>query len=395
MKKIFFLIFSFWISLNAFADGFKGSYVLNGVVDGLVNGEVELRYSTFKNDRFETHTDTTYLNNGKFKFQGVIDEPKKCRLFVGPINVSFYIDASKMSIKLISSSPDSVLLTGSKTQNDNIRINKRIREIDALRSQCVDTLNKLYKDSSLYKYDFWQSEYTKWNNKIGLLEVEYHRPMADFARSNSESFVSLMYLNYLMLKRWPNLIPSKEARAIFNGYSEDLRNSPSGKYGDKLISKKEGVEIGVAAPDFYFKDINGRSIKLSDLKGKLVLIDFWASWCGSCISGFPELKSLYHDFHEKGLELLAVSLDENKESWLSAIDKYGIKDWQHVNAKNVFDNENDLLDKKELEKYPLANIPISFLIDREGKIIGRWGFDIDEKPKSEIVKSIIDSQNFK
>jgi peroxiredoxin len=390
MKKIIVLLFSFWISLNAFADGFKGAYVLNGVVNGLVNGEVVLSYSTYKNDRFETHTDTTYLNGGKFKFQGVIDEPKKCKLFVGPISVSFYIDACNMSIKLFARSPESVLLTGSKTQNDNIRINKRIREIDALRSQCLTRINKLDRDSSLYKYDFRQSELKKWYNKMGLLAVEYHRPMADFARSNSESFVSLMYLNYLMLKPWPNLIPSKEARAIFNGYSEDLRNSPSGKYGDKLISKKECVEIGVAVPDFCVKDINGKSIKLSDLKGKLVFIDFWASWCGSCISEFPELKSLYHDFHEKGLELLAVSLDENKENWLSAIHKYGIEDWQHVNAKNVFDNESDLLDTKEIEKYPLTTIPISFLIDREGKIIGRWGFDIEEKPKSEFIKSIVD-----
>jgi len=127
------------------------------------------------------------------------------------------------------------------------------------------------------------------------------------------------------------------------------------------------------------EDENGKLKKLSDIKGKTVLLEFWASWCGPCRRENPNLVKTYENFSSKGFEIFAVSLDVDKDSWQKAIAKDGLN-WKHVNDLKGQSNEASLI-------YGVSGIPDNFLISANGEIIGRnlRGESLNQKLK-EILK---------
>ncbi len=119
---------------------------------------------------------------------------------------------------------------------------------------------------------------------------------------------------------------------------------------------------GNVAPDFAQAKADGSMLKLSDLKGKVVLIDFWASWCGPCRKENPNVVNLYKQYEKDGFTVLSVSLDKTKEPWLAAIEKDGLIWPNHVSDLKFWSNEAAQL-------YKVTGIPFTVLVDREGKII--------------------------
>lgn len=123
-------------------------------------------------------------------------------------------------------------------------------------------------------------------------------------------------------------------------------------------STKAPIKVGEYAPDFEMEDYNGNVISLKNLRGKLVLLDFWASWCGPCIAQIPDIKKLTEQFHSEDIEVIGVSLDRNPKDFKSAISQYQMT-WKHI-----LDHR-----KKISNLYSISAVPTILLIDREGKII--------------------------
>lgn len=132
---------------------------------------------------------------------------------------------------------------------------------------------------------------------------------------------------------------------------------------NQVLRTSASFVTGGEAPDFTMNTPEGKPMKLSDHKGKVLLVDFWASWCGPCRRENPNVVKAYNKYHEKGFDVLGVSLDKTKDRWLQAIEKDGLM-WHHVSDLKGWKNEAAAL-------YGVRSIPSTLLLDREGKIIAR------------------------
>lgn len=118
---------------------------------------------------------------------------------------------------------------------------------------------------------------------------------------------------------------------------------------------------GEQAPQVIIPNVQGKAVKLSDLKGKVVLVDFWASWCGPCRKAMPALRKIYEAHKAKGFEIYGISIDDHKKDWTKAIaaDK---TTWVHVNEPGGWEG-------KTAKAWNIEEIPTSFLLDKQGKVI--------------------------
>jgi thiol-disulfide isomerase/thioredoxin len=145
---------------------------------------------------------------------------------------------------------------------------------------------------------------------------------------------------------------------------------PPKKKAAKEVTVKTGLNIGDEAPEIEMLGINGESMKLSDLRGRVVLVDFWASWCGPCRHENPNIVEAYNKYNNakftnaKGFEVFSVSLDKNKEAWKSAVKKDKLTWDYHVSDLKFWDNAAAKL-------YKINSIPSNVLIDENGIIIGK------------------------
>ncbi len=150
-------------------------------------------------------------------------------------------------------------------------------------------------------------------------------------------------------------------------YAENIKSKfPKNKAVQAFVSRMEAVKtvsIGQLAPDFELPTPQGKMVKLSDFKGKYVLLDFWASWCGPCRQESPNLVKQYNSFKNKNFTILSVSLDDKKEAWLKAI-KDDKLDWTHISDLQRWNSKASNL-------YKVESIPASFILDPAGKIVAK------------------------
>ena len=199
--------------------------------------------------------------------------------------------------------------------------------------------------------------YYKVNNKLVTLKnngdrVDFVKKMID---ENPNSPTCIFFIN---------ILNTKDYFSYHEKLSEGLSKYSYNKHIKDYITKTENVKnllVGNEAPDIVLNDPDGKTIKLSSLRGQYVLIDFWASWCGPCRTENPNNVKLYNKYHDKGFEIYAVSLDKNKNSWLKAIKDDNLE-WIHVSDLKYWKSEG-------AKTYNVTGIPHTVLLDKEGKII--------------------------
>lgn len=159
-------------------------------------------------------------------------------------------------------------------------------------------------------------------------------------------------------KEAPNSTYTAEMRELYNNYANQAKAQEDAR------KAAEAIQIGKVAPELEFANPNGKKIKLSSLRGKVVLVDFWASWCGPCIREMPVVIAAYNKYKDQGFDVYSVSLDKTAEAWTGAITRLNMTWPSHVSDLKFWQSEAARI-------YGVNSIPATFLLDKNGVIVGR------------------------
>src|SRR5690606_5275106 len=185
--------------------------------------------------------------------------------------------------------------------------------------------------------------------------------VVQFSQENSDNLAGF----YGMLILY-TIDPTGHEEALIN-YAEDAKeqfpNNEAVQSFAAHMAEIKPLSIGQVAPDFGSLTPDGDEVKLSDLRGQYVLLDFWAAWCGPCRQENPNIVEQYHQFKDKGFTVLGVSLDRDRDAWLKAIEDDKLV-WTQISDLKMWDSEAGAL-------YNISAIPASFMIDPDGKIVGK------------------------
>lgn len=188
--------------------------------------------------------------------------------------------------------------------------------------------------------------------------AEVNQKLRAFVKVNPASLSSLAALQNLNIEDdfdlYKEVVDGLAGKASGLDFYESLRIQ---------VVQLRKLAVGSPAPDIALPQPNGEMLKLSDLKGQYVLIDFWASWCGPCRRENPNVKRVYEKYHDKGFEILGVSLDKNEKAWLGAIQQDGLT-WRHISDLKYWQSA-------VVPEYQVKGIPLTYLVDKDGVIIAK------------------------
>lgn len=342
----------------------EGSYTLKGKI-GTVDAPARV-YLGYKNAN-GSFLDSANIRNGQFEFKGTVEEPVQSTLVLSYTGVgawgqtsesmSVYLEPGTIHIK----SPDSLsnaIITGSKINADYKKLQDALTESNKEMYVISSSYSALPADKKADK-EFMKGFMKDYIQRQHVVIDLQNGVRARFIKENPNSLVSLD-----ALKAIDKFRPEYAVLApLFNSLSATVKNSGEGRTFANKLNKMKVMEVGSIALPFTQNDPDGKPISLSSFKGKYVLVDFWASWCGPCRLENPNVVKAYNKYHEKGLEILGVSLDKNKEAWLKAIKKDGLS-WSHVSDLKGWGNE-------AARMYNIRSVPQNMLLDGTGKIIAK------------------------
>lgn len=322
-------------------------FTFSGTVQGMDTGHIYLVATDVYEHKL---VDTATVHNGRFTFTGSLPHPLMAFLSAGvsakgtdgPNSVSFILDPGTTTAALSYGHFKNIQLTGAATQQ---------------------VLDSLAKEKAAKK-------------ATGATAADLAAIDLGYIQTHPDAFASV-----LLLRSQLQGFPLEQQLQYLHALSPEIQQSGFGRQLQASIDTQQRGVPGTKAIGFTTTDINGNTLRLSDFRGRYVLLDFWASWCVPCRKGNPHLLELYGKYKSKGLEIIGVSDDDTRQdAWHKAVEKDRIGVWRHVlrgidMEKVKAGDMNFSHHQREISnsKYGVVALPTKVLIDPQGNIIGRYG----------------------
>lgn len=325
--------------------------------DGIYNGVRAYLKSSNNNKQV---IDTAVVMNGAFKFKGEVSSPEMRILTIDGINgqTALVLESGKTNVTIYK---DSIYKSIIKGGENNSIFNKYkdgyqnlVEKVTSLREEYMASRNNIEEVKRIQKQNV-------------ELRLELKNYGLNFLTQHPDTDFSLMLLESITLQKE---FDAKLANEILEKIPNKISNR---QYNIEVMQKinfninnalsKAVIEVNSIAPDFTAPDPEGNQITLSEILGKVTILDFWASWCRPCRVENPNFVKLYDKYHEKGLNIISVSLDrENQKSrWIKAIEKDNLS-WYNVSNLKYWQDPVALM-------YNITSIPATFILDDKGTII--------------------------
>ena len=338
---------------------------LKGVIKGLGNEELilmnidqsEIARTKTKNDRFEI---TAEVETGDLRYY-MLYAPS-----VGPLGPSMSIPA----IYFFIDSPE--ITIGAELKNERINI-KSLKgspgrqEYDRIMASLpsASRVEEIYDNYNKAFHEYNEVSQTPENMK--KLKAVSQAVDALQQQRREEIFGLLpQYTNSMpfavIISSYFGIDNIDEAEKVWKQFDPSIRYCYALKQLEDLIQRGKSCAVGHEAPDFELATSTGEKIKLSSLRGKYVLVDFWASWCGPCRAEIPHLKEAFEAYNGKGVEFLSVSIDKDGAAWRKAMKEENMP-WAQVQAPKA--------GKDVMKLYQFSGIPYILVLDQEGRIVGK------------------------
>ena len=342
----------------------KDGYQIHGTGEQLKDGQQIILKRYIGNREFEG-IDTVEVLNGKFDISGKLEHPEL--LFLNTSEKQQYklmLENSSIEIKVKSDDAENLEIKGSKVHADYETYLELVKPFN-------EKQKVIYKEHAEASENQDKEAIAKANEAYHANSEEKNASIKAFVIANNKSTATPQIIYEALFYT----LKFEELDEVFSRLDASLRSFPVSQKIEKHILTLRKVAIGQKAPDFSQYTPNGDRISLSSIKGKAVLVDFWASWCGPCRRANPHVVEMYKKYHEQGLEILGVSLDKDKEAWKKAIENDQLT-WTQISDLKGWSNEAAKL-------YGVTSIPHVILLDSDGKIVAKQlhGEELENKIK--------------
>ncbi|NWJ52277.1 MAG: AhpC/TSA family protein [Bacteroidetes bacterium] len=344
----------------------KDTFTIVGEIKGINQGNALLYNLEETGPRL---IDSSKIDNGKFSFKGKITLPEMVLLKIdgNRAGIPFFLEAGKIRFKASADSLNGANISGSESNDLYQKFHEEMHRYDEQSRNILDRYMqaKSNSDTSL------MNKFYEANSEVDKERIIFTR---DFVKQNRESNVAIFIAA-------TQLIYSMEAddlKQISDAFPYKLKDSKYLRLLSNQVKALNRVSIGQPAPSFTLNDINNHPVRLSDFKGKIILVDFWASWCKPCREEHPDLISIYQKYKDKNFDILSVSIDEDMTLWRDAV-KLDKLTWSQISDLKGLNNV-------ALKQYGVVKIPSNVLIDKSGIIMAR---NIKPKQLAEKLKQLL------
>ncbi len=370
MRRVLIVALGFLV----FACAKKENYSIKGTATGVSDGtKIYLAELGQNNQRIAL--DTAVVTAEAFVFSKPREKGKGIQILTTSLDRQHLLlvkDQAPLTITLYKDSIPSSLVTGSKANELFNTYTTNSRQLNKKKAELKQKLNQAQIETDGIMV-------TEYNAQINALDEQYVQSKKQIVTENTGDMVAIMALSDLINAQ---VLDIEETEGYYNNFSSDVKESPLGGSIKNYIADRKSqraaskiATVGNKAPEFSALTPDGKELALSQTLGKYTIVDFWASWCKPCRMENPNVVRVYNKYHDKGLNIISVSLDQpgQKQRWINAIKKDQM-DWYHVSNLQFW---NDPIPRS----YGVRAIPATFLLDETGTIVAKnlRGKELEDK----------------